>query len=398
MKLRTMLISALVLLGVASTAMTTNAYATPLFKMDDDVSIQAGAGEGSTVDGVAFLAGNSVTIDGTVNGDVFCAANSIVVTGTINGDLLCSGNSITVNGDVTGDVRLAASSVTINGTIGGDATIFAGSVTLGNDATIARDLTGASATFVLNGTIKRDAILGAEQVTIGGMVGGDVDTDVSLLTLSKNSEVKGDIRYTSEKDATINGTVGGETTRTPVNEHAAKNHHNASPLALLAGALMGALTIGLLVVLGAVLLPRAVEAYANVSWGRVGIAAVVGLTVVVVMPIVALLLLATLVGVVLSYVVVLVWLLLMALSPIWAGYFVGSKLMAGRSTHVLLRATVGALVLMVLLMIPVVNILTMVVVVLVGTGLPLLVVPRLFDNKPYVVKASRTHAKKKARA
>lgn len=390
MKIRKIITAAIMLVGVGF-LVGANAYAAPTF-LGEEAKASQSVGKEETVEGTLFAAGNSVRVDGTVEGDVFCAGSSIVVAGTVNGDVICAGSTITIDGTVNGDVRAAASTITVNGTIEGNASLAASDVLISTDANIKRDLMGGAATVTLDGTIGRDLLIGAESIVVNGNVKRDITAGVSELSVNEGATVGGDIAYTSDKRATINGTVNGETVFTESDE--AKRSSDATGVAGAAGMLMFLLMVGLMVFFGAVVAPRAVQAFADVSWASFGIAAVVGVTVVLLSPLFIIVLLLTAIGAYAAWIWLLLWLLLMALAPIWFGYFVGTKMIGNRSGNVLLRATVGALTLMLALIIPVLNVITFFAMLFIGVGLPLLAVPKMFSGKPY--EAHETTDKKPA--
>lgn len=133
--------------------------------------------EGETVEGDLSAVGGSVVVRGHVTGDVEAVAGSVVVTGT-------------VDGDVTG----AAGSVRIDGTVGGRVRVAAGSLWIGSDAMIDGDV---------------DAAVGS--ATIAGTVGGTVRIGADSIDLRPSAVVEGDLAYEGTLEmgegATVEGTV-----------------------------------------------------------------------------------------------------------------------------------------------------------------------------------------------
>lgn len=393
MKIRAFLAAALAIVGVGFLVSSTG-FAAPYISSSESGTERIKSEE--QIDSMAFMAGNVINVDGTIAGDLFCAGSTIVVSGTVEGDVLCAGSSITISGEVLGDVRAAASTVKIDGQVSGSATVGASEVVIGQDGSIGGDLVGGASVLTLDGQVGRDVLLGAEQALITGQVGRDVDAWFGAMDLDEQATISGNFSYSSEKETSVpNGVVAGEVNFTESTE--AEKSQSAGMFGV-ASALLLVLMSGLLVFAGAVLLPRVVESVGNVSWARFGIAGIVGLTTIFITPILAVLLMITGVGFVIGYVILLLWLLLMATAPIWVGYFIGSKIMAGRTTNVLLRATVGALVLMALLLVPIINVLVFVFTIIIGVGLPLLHVPNWFAGKPYEAPSAKAPATtKKAR-
>ncbi|WP_255151590.1 bactofilin family protein [Halorarius halobius] len=97
--------------------------------------------EGQTVGDVEAV-GGSVVVRGTVDGDLSGVAGSVVVYGTVTGNVELAAGSVTLadTGTVEGDVQVAAGSLVVDGTVLGSVTAGAGDIVLGPDARIAGDL------------------------------------------------------------------------------------------------------------------------------------------------------------------------------------------------------------------------------------------------------------------
>lgn len=83
-----------------------------------------------------MAAGYEVTLGGTAENDAFLAGYSISVSGTAQRDVFAAGQSITVNGTVGRDLYAAANTVTITGSVGGDVYVSAENVVIGDGAKI----------------------------------------------------------------------------------------------------------------------------------------------------------------------------------------------------------------------------------------------------------------------
>jgi cytoskeletal protein CcmA (bactofilin family) len=90
------------------------------------------------VDGTLHAAGGEVTLDAPVNGDVRMAGGSVKITqaSVISGDLSVAGGSVVVDGSIEGKLRAAGGNVRLDGPVTGDATVAAGTLELGPNARI----------------------------------------------------------------------------------------------------------------------------------------------------------------------------------------------------------------------------------------------------------------------
>jgi hypothetical protein len=90
--------------------------------------------------GKSVYVGGKVDITDPVQGTVRAAGGEITLSAPVSGDAHLAGGSITVKGAVSGDLRAAGGSVVIDSPIGGDATVGSGSLELGPNARIAGKL------------------------------------------------------------------------------------------------------------------------------------------------------------------------------------------------------------------------------------------------------------------
>jgi cytoskeletal protein CcmA (bactofilin family) len=134
----------------------------------------------------------TVAADETINDTLLAAGQTVSIDGTINGDLLAFGQEVTVRGNVTGNLITGAQSVTIEGTVGGSVLSGGENVTLEN-ARIGRDLYGFGNSVEIGSTtnVSGNAIAGGERVDVDGRVGLDVRGFGANVRVSGN--VEGDV-------------------------------------------------------------------------------------------------------------------------------------------------------------------------------------------------------------
>jgi cytoskeletal protein CcmA (bactofilin family) len=190
---------AICLLGVLMTVM----LATPVMAFDGRTGDTVVIGSGEVIDDDLYVAGSTVSIDGTVNGDVLAVGNKIIVNGRINGDLIAAGASVTVNGEVTGAVRIAGATLEVKGNVGGDVAAVGKSLSLASTAGIGNDLVVAAANASIDSPVGGDIFGGGGEITLSNTVGGNVKLSVDSLTLLYNASIGGDLIYTSPNEADI---------------------------------------------------------------------------------------------------------------------------------------------------------------------------------------------------
>jgi hypothetical protein len=170
-----------------------------------------------------YISGANVVITGDTDSDIICVGGRLQFDGDIGGDLMAAGGYITVNGNLGDDARIAGGIITINDGVGDDLIVVGGSITLSNSAKVEGDLVVSGGTININGEVVGKVIASGGEIDIDGKIGGDVIiSDVSFLSVSEDSEIGGDLSYSSTQDATIkiskNAEISGEVKYTEVEE------------------------------------------------------------------------------------------------------------------------------------------------------------------------------------
>lgn len=376
MKLRTKSILSLGAGLTLAAGIALPAFASGLVNMTGAPSIPAG----QVVDGSAYLAGSTVTVQGTINGDLYCGANNVIITGTIEGDVICGANTIFVGGLVRGDVRAAGNTITSTGTIDGSATLAGNAVTMAGGSTLGQDLTVGGATVDLSGKVGRDARVSARLATVSGTINRDLDAEVSELTVAPGAIIGGSVNYVSAKDANITaGTVIGKVSRTePPPQTAAPRMMGPTLWQKFVAAIGSVIAFMALSVVVAWVMPRFVRAGTDTPPRGLVRAGLIGLLAVVAGPPIIFLVFITLIGIPLAFMLMAAYSLMLFLSGPMAAYVLGRELLRGKVHNPVGIMAIGAAVLGVSMRIPFVGWLAGLLATLVGVGLVLRAVHALF--------------------
>ena len=301
-----------------------------------------------TVDDDLFATGQTVTVDGRVTGDVFATGQTVVVTGTVDGDLIAAAQQVVVDGTVNGNVRAAGAVVTVNGQVGRSVTGLAQQLNVSSSGRVGGSLIGAGETISAFGPVGRGITAGGGTLELAGPVGGKVLVWSNNLSLAPNARIAGDLEYRSDHQAQIpNGTVAGT-----VKFDQVEQRQQQAPLLnglfdfgglvwLCGSAILGALAI--------MLAPRA--AARAVELGRQQPLATFGLGLLALfaVPVTAILIGVTLVGIPLALVVgALYWLALLLAWPalgLVVGTEIARRVRRGEPMPVLGALAVGLIVL-----------------------------------------------------
>lgn len=334
-------------------------------KIDAGDNLTVGADE--LIDDDLYLFGEVITVSGIVTGDAILFGREVVVDGNIMGSLLVFAETIRINGNVAGTVRGGANSFSFQGSSGRDLMIMANTITVSGP--VGQDLFAAANNGTITGSIGRDVKTSINRLIVDGPIGGDVNALVSELVLGPNALVEGKVTYTSEQEAAINNQaiVGGTITRL--------DPPTTQVTAVSAGRkvwsffrpILSLLFVALLMIL---LFPAVTKGSAAMIVKKPVPSLGIGALIVFVAPIAALILLITVIGIPVSFLSMLLYVVLLYLSRVFAGYFLADLAFEkfGVELHPVLKALIGVLVLALIFKIPFIGWLIHLAAVIFGSG------------------------------
>ena len=322
-----------------------------------------------TINGSYFAGGRSIDIGGTVNGDVICGTQSLTVSGTVHGDIICGAQSITITGHVDGNVRLAGQSITLAGTIGRNASVIGQSLNLGSGSTIGGDLSYAGSSLTSDGKVGRDIVGAMQTATINGSVGRNMSATVNKLSFGSGASVGGTVYYASTHKASVASGAKVEYLQQSQPAHHTESHHGAKGFAFAAlWFILAALFCSLILVL---IMPLFFWRTSEEAVLRPGWTILVGFITSIVLPALIFLAFATIIGIPLGLLLLLVWFVLMLLSFPVTAFYLGRLLFTtwmNRNHNAIVLMVLGVIVLVVLLLIPFVDIIAWFLMVWTGFG------------------------------
>lgn len=338
-----------------------------------------------TVDSTMFIGGRDVNIYGTINGDLFCGAQNLNISGTVNGDVICGAQTINLSGHVTGDIRVGAQTINFTGMIDGNATIAAQTLNTDTKSIIKNDASIAGTDLNLNGKIVRDLAAGGANTTLGGEVGRDIKHGGKQLTLLSTAKVGGGIDYTSND--MINMQSGAKVGGSVTHKYPQKRHVDFPRVAAFSGAV--ALFVALMLLIKSFVLtalfPRFVHSVSTQGLRRPWWALLTGFLASIVAPIIGVLLFVTVIGIPLAITLLVFWVLTSLLSGWFAAYWLGRMIMRSQ-TNPLMIIFVGALVLLILIMVPYIGFFVLMLAFWMGMGMILLELKDRYNRPSYILK------------
>lgn len=321
-----------------------------------------------------YLGGRVVTSTAAVDGDVVAAGGQVDLSGPTTGEVLAAGGTVRVGGTIGRAVRAAAGSLSVDAKVGGDSILAGGMVNVGPAADIGRDLVASGGSVTMSGTVARNARLRGGDVTVGGTVHGDADIRAGKIILLPTARIGGHLRYSSDHPLELQSgaRIAGGTERIPVARHR-EGASGAPWLGFWARLVEGAA----LLVLGLVLLgviPHGGAAVTREVATRFGRSLLAGFLLVVAVPVAAVLLLFTVIGIPLSAVAMLLYLATLYPGQVFVAGWLGDQIMrwprrSGEGFRArALPLTIGTIVLVLVFAIPYAGWAVRLIAVLTGFG------------------------------
>jgi len=290
-------------------------------------------GPDETIDDDLYMFGDTIVISGIILGDAVVFGREVIVDGQISGSLLVFAETIRITGDVAGTIRGGANNIFFQGTTGRDLMMAANSITV--SGTIGQDYFAAASSSAVTGSVGRDIRASINRLAIDAPVGGDVHVVVGDLTFGSGAAVDGLVNYTSENEAVVDSkaVILGSLNRfdPPTNDMTAVSQR--SSVWGFVRPILSLLALALLMIL---VFPG--------LWAIVLFAT----------PFAALLLLITVIGAPISMLSMLLYIVVICLSRVFAGYFLAQLVLdrVGKQLHPVLTMLGGVLVLALLFKIP----------------------------------------------
>ena len=308
-----------------------------------------------------YIAGGTVDVTGNVDGDVVAAGGTVTLSGPASGGILAAGGTVRITSAVGRSLRAAA------------AALAGGSVTVDQAAQIGRDLVAIGGSVRVLGSVSRNAFLTGGDVIIGGTIQGDVEAQADRVTLLPSARIQGKLRYSADRPAEIQSgaqiTGGIEQTPRPA---APRRYYR--PFAFrFAGRVMEALWLLAIGFVALAVAPRGVPRVVERVRRQFGFSLLTGFILLVVVPVAALLVAFTIIGIPLSIVAVLLYLATLYPGQIFPAQWLGEWVMRslGRGSgppSPYLAMTVGVVLFVIVVAVPFVGWLPRLVALLVGFG------------------------------
>ncbi len=317
----------LLMATVSAMVLPSPAVALELLRDEDVITI----GESETIDDTLLVAAETVLIEGVVTGDLVAVGRRIDISGTVNGNLLTFAESVTVSGNVGGLALGAASLYDLRGaTVADDLWAAGEKVGIDEQAQVGGNATVAAESSSIEGSVGRDLYAFSETVELSGKVGEDLEAFAGRLRLLGDAHIGGNVRFRSAGEDRLHRAetvrVDGDVEFLDMPEELQEGSRYARfefylwQIARLIGAfLVGVALLWLVPGFRSISIGAGVEALKSTGLGLVALVSV---------PIIAVLVAFTIVGLPLTFIAIIAWLLGLYLAKIVVGAIIGRMVLS----------------------------------------------------------------------
>lgn len=309
-----------------------------------------------------LASGSKPAVRDSVAGDAILAGGDIAFLGATGGDYVGAGGRQDIDGRVHGSLRAAGGHIEVNAVVDRNATIGGGDVQVDSATVIAHNAYLIGGNIRVNGAVRGGLLATGHSVELNGPIGQDVEVAGGTLRLGPLAQIAGNLRYRVTGDVHIDpgAKVAGKITALP-----APKGRGAFSLLWTAGVLL----MGVVVVL---LIPRFIATAAEGIQKRPGRAILVGLGVGIVGLIAMVIAAVTVIGLPLALIALFFYLIFAALSGVPVSVWLGSRILHSRTLlgrqGPVVNFFIGALVLLIIGVVPVLGGLVTFVAACVGFG------------------------------
>lgn len=289
-----------------------------------------------------YIAGDNVMIRGVVDGDLIIFGQNVTVDGTVTGDLYAFGNTVSIAGSIYGNVLALGSNVSLKGTLGQN--VYVGSMMVDIDANIGKDLNIASGTTKIAGSVGDDVRVATGQLSSDASVAGDFLISSESFNIAEE-KISGEL-VISTKETKIS--------QTPKFEFR-KGDFLGFNLGLAMVSFVGMYIVGLLLIYIAPVKTLAIERKITTSWEELLKSFAIGLVILFAIPLPLFILVLTLVGAPLAFLITAVLVFLVTFGTLWTEAAVGHKILTfakQKDERRFLSLLVGRLITVVMKLIP----------------------------------------------
>jgi cytoskeletal protein CcmA (bactofilin family) len=314
--------------------------------------------------GNLYLSSPNIKIKADLFGDLYAVTRNLMINALVKDDVNAVAGNLYLKDTIGSDLRLIGGEVKLDGTVFGETMVIARDVVTTDNAILGGPVKIKAKHAVIDGDMKGDVCITADRVELNGIIEGNAVIETPVLEIGPSAKVLGNLstnRYV-EKDSRI----GGEVIKLP------DRYSPENITSITLGKIMFFLALLLLGAAAIVVSRKFSERTAKAMYGRFWLSLLTGLIVLVVAPIAGFILLVTVVGMPITILLVFAYIGALILGLGFSAMFLGRldlKLFRSKRKNALwLELLIGAVILALLSIIPVVFWIILAFLLILATG------------------------------
>ena len=311
-----------------------------------------------------FYADESLTLKESINRTMFAAGNNVNISSKVDGMSFVAGNVINLESSQD-YLFVAGNSINLKNVRAKDAFV-AGSVISINSSNI-RDLYAAAQTITIDSDISRNAYLAGEKVVINGVIAKDIYVDAENIVLDDNAKILGTLINISKTAVVSN--------KKTYKAKDVKKDINVTPMTLVITKITSMIYSYISLLIVALLLMKFIpKIFKNIESEKKDMSNVLklvlkGFLTLILVPIIAIMLLCTVVGIPLTIISLIIYGLIIYLSSVATAYYFGNWFLKDKIKNEYLLLVVSLLILYIVKIIPIIGGLVGFISLLFGMGI-----------------------------
>ncbi|MCC6949056.1 MAG: polymer-forming cytoskeletal protein [Bradyrhizobiaceae bacterium] len=318
-------------------------------------------------------AGAIVSVRGTVRQDVRAAGAEVDADASAGRDSWLAGAIVTARGSVARHLYAAGARVSVDAKVGEKLSVAGARVLIGPQTDVSGPARIAGAEVAFSGTARRGAEIYGDTVQIDGRISGDLRIVARQMTVGKGAVIDGNVRFESFNEPVIEEgaqITGKQTVTLPQPRRVGPENVIAGIGAIVLFAVGAGFLLGLILLAGARgFIENSIMAMREAPLRS----ALIGLGVLILLPILAVVLMVTIVGVPIGLLTLLAFPLLLFIGSVLAAFGLSDRLFnrvqEPRSFGARLLYLIGGLLILVLLgLVPFLGFVTWMLALMFGLG------------------------------
>ncbi len=149
--------------------------------------------------GNVYLAGGTVRPDGPVDGDLVAVGGRVIADQPVRGDAMLAGGSVDVRGEIGDDLRTFGGDISIESIVNGELKAGAGNLTLTRSAHIRHGAMIGGGLITLDGKVSGRLDATAQRIVINGEIDGDARLFADRIELGPSARISGSLHHASRE-------------------------------------------------------------------------------------------------------------------------------------------------------------------------------------------------------